>query len=225
MKEDVFRLIRQQPLMAAASAGSATRRLEREIRALDAWGAFLPHWRYLRCEPLDFAYGYLAILGCYSEELRDDLFFRVGGVQPPAIAAWISALLGRASDAQALRRLVDARPARPWIYEFALNSIEESREPMMAEPLNLMARLREVIHPIHKPMIQLRRERPVPPEAFEELRSNVSAIYRRDGLDAALAFIETQTLDDGRRVTELIRVPRLSERRVEPSGAWLWAFS
>src|SRR5207248_1002183 len=73
--DDLHRLVGTMPYMSMRREEFGLRLLTRQAKMLEAWGDFLPRYRTIQCEPLDFAYQYLRCLGALDELVLQDLFF------------------------------------------------------------------------------------------------------------------------------------------------------
>jgi hypothetical protein len=188
--DDVLRLIRPLPYMQMMGEHGGLRLLRRQAWKIEAWGEFLPQYRTVLCEPLDFAYQYLRCFGALDTLLLKDLLlswqFTWRGV---VIGAWLAALEPRAEFRELLLQARPLAPHNEWVVDLAVAAIDATRPPGMAEHLDAMDKIRRVLAPIPRPAIKLRRyDRTQSPVYAEEARL-IGEIYRTQGTDAALRHL------------------------------------
>src|SRR5260370_97198 len=71
--DDIVHLMRNVDYMTLRRASSGLRLLRGQAHAVEAWRDFIPLYRSVRCQPLDFFYAYLQCLGAFDEPLLEDL--------------------------------------------------------------------------------------------------------------------------------------------------------
>jgi hypothetical protein len=132
--------------------------LRQQVSKIEAWGEFLPQYRTVLCEPLDFAYRYLRCLGALDELLLQDLLlsgqFTWRGI---VMGAWLAALEPRAEFRELLLRARPLAPKNQWVIDLAVAAIDARRPPQVAEHLDALEKIRRALAPVPRPAIKLRR--------------------------------------------------------------------
>ena len=156
--EEVAKLFLRLPYTQMMRASSGLYLLKRQAAAIEAWGEYLPQYRTLLCERLDFAYLYLRCLGALDISLLHDLLFtRWFTWRGVVIGSWLSALEPRQEFHELLRQARPRAPKNQWAVDFALAAIEGTRPPEVAEHLGLMETITQALRPIPRPATTLRR--------------------------------------------------------------------
>jgi hypothetical protein len=187
--DDIFYLMRNVPYMRLMKPGPALLMLRSQAHTVKAWREFIPLYRSVRCEPLDFFYTYLQCLGAFDEFLLQDLLtaFTWRGI---VSGSWLAAL---APQPNFRDHLIKARPNAPhnqWIVDLALAVLDRERPQELPEHFDLLAQIREALAPLPKPVIKLRRHPdPLQRQNFENEKSIIRDIYRNAGLEAARAYL------------------------------------
>jgi hypothetical protein len=188
--DDIVHLMRNVDHMTLMRASSGLRLLRAQAHAVEAWRDFIPLYRSVRCQPLDFFYAYLQCLGAFDEPLLEDLLTACTwrGV------IWGSWLVALAPQPHFRDRLIEARPNAPrnqWIVDLGLAVLDREQPQELAEHLALLAQIRDALAPLPKPIIKLRRNPdPLQRRDFEKERSILRDIYRNEGLEAARAYMD-----------------------------------
>jgi hypothetical protein len=226
--DDIVHLMRNVPYMRLMRPSSGLLLLRRQAHAVEAWREFVPLYRSVRCEPLDFFYTYLQCLGAFDELLLHDLLteFRWRGI---VWGSWLAAL---APQADFRDRLVEARPNAPynqWIVDLALAVLDQEQPEELAEHLHLLAQIREALAPLSKPLIKLRHPDPLQRQMLENERSIILDIYRNGGLEAARAYLAGRpwrtSLPGFRNWRQCIADNDEARGSGSNRDAWFWGFT
>jgi hypothetical protein len=192
--DDVLCLIRPLPYVHMMRERSGLLLLRRQVSKIEAWGEFLPQYRTVLCEPLDFAYLYLRCLGALDELLLQDLLlsgqFTWRGI---VMGAWLAALEPRAEFRELLLRARPLAPKSQWVIDLAVAAIDAKRPPETAEHLDAMEKIRRALAPIPRPVIKLRHYDCTQSLLWAEQARLIGEIYRTRGTDATLRHIATHS--------------------------------
>jgi hypothetical protein len=192
--DDVLCLIRPLPYVQLMREQSGLLLLRQQVSKIEAWCEFLPQYRTVLCEPLDFAYRYLRCLGALDELLLQDLLlsgqFTWRGI---VMGAWLGALEPRAEFRELLLRARPLAPKNRWVIDLAVAAIDEKRPPQAAEHLDALEKIRRALAPIPRPAIRLRRYDGTQSVVSAEEARLIGEIYRTRGTDVALRHLATHS--------------------------------
>jgi hypothetical protein len=230
--DDIHHLMRNVPYTTFMRPLSGLYRLRRQAHAVKAWCVFIPLYRSVRCEPLDFFYTYLQCLGAFDELLLKDLLttFTWRGI------VWGSLLAALAPQTNFRDHLLEARPKAPhnqWIVDLALAVLDQQQSPEFAEPLDLLRQIREALAPLPKPVIKLRRcPGPLSQLQFQKAeneRSIIRDLYHKQGVDAARAYLAASSIPTGAAENRNWRECVIDNGEGDGTGpkrdVWFWGFT
>jgi hypothetical protein len=217
---DVHRLV-ALPYHQLMRPSSALVILRRQAEAIDRWGDFLPRYRSILCEPLDFAYKYLCCLGALDTLLLHDLVTEFSW-RAIVMGAWLAALEPRPAFRELL---LEARPRAPrndWVVDLAVAAIDGTRPQPLAEHLGLMARIRQALAPIPRPTIRLARRDHSELELIQRDAETVRSIYRARGCDAVVRYLAVHPWRTRLPSSSDQSRPQDGQVWGEPNPPWFW---
>ncbi len=216
---DILRLFASFPCVSLNQESGSLSVLRRHARSLEIWGKYLPHYRSLRCQPLDFSYRWLLWLEAATDDALVNQLLQHYTWRGKVIAAWLTIM-----HPVRERRVAIVKAATEVRYPFALDLarhvLDDDCPGHLTEHFKLVRDIGEVLRPIPKPRFKLRLGNA---KLVTEVRETIVAIYKARGADAAHAYLTEMAARTGYPLVEKTSPSRLSLD--PPTGHWYWAMS
>ncbi len=193
--------------------------LRRQARLLEVWGEYLPHYRSVRCEPLEPIYQWLMWLGAIDQPLWDQFFH--GSWHGQVYCAWMTIMRPTPAHRDRLEQVARSRP-HAFAAGLAVHVLDGTAPPNLAEHIELIDTIRRHLYSVPWPMLILRRP---DMDAMREVHAAVSAIYKEQGAGAAHAYLRTMARTSSLPLIEHTAPTRLAEAGAPPREPWYWGMS
>ena len=217
--DDVFRLVRPIPYLQLMRSSTALALLRKQAAAIDTWGEFIPQYRTVRCQPLDFIYVYLRCLGALDALLLQDLLAEFTW-REMVCGAWLAALSSNWEFRAQLLAVRSTAGTRQWIVDLSVAALDLVQPPDLAEHLHLLAKIRGALELVPRPVTILARPDLGQSEEMAHDTDEVREIYRANGHDAALAYLRARPWRS-KLPSFRNRLRDASEQSCRPD-AWSW---